>query len=182
LRHIEVTLAANTNNLYALRLRHNMHRSTLADANETRAWRMWADVPAWLIRRARKLYRDCDLGLDWINTVYALNVTTIDRCLSVFDWAPFCSAKAAVKMHTRLDLRGAIPAFIHIRDGKMHEVKVLDFLPIEAGAFYVMDRGCLDFARLYKLDQAVAFFCTRAKRGMDARRGCIGPRPNGRRA
>jgi hypothetical protein len=140
LRDIEVTLAANTNKLYALGLRHNVHRSTLADANEARDWRMWADVAALLIRRARKLYRDCDLGLDWINTVYALDATTIDLCLSVFDWAPFRSAKAAVKMHTLLDLRGAIPAFIHISDGKMHEVNVLDFLPIEAGAFYVMDR------------------------------------------
>jgi hypothetical protein len=170
LRDIEVTLAANTNKLYALGLRHNVHRSTLADANEARDWRMWADVAALLIRRARKLYRDCDLGLDWINTVYALDATTIDLCLSVFDWAPFRSAKAAVKMHTLLDLRGAIPAFIHISDGKMHEVNVLDFLPIEAGAFYVMDRGYLDFARLYKLHQAGAFFVTRAKRGMDARR------------
>jgi transposase len=170
LRDIEVTLAANTNKLYALGLRHNVHRSTLADANEARDWRMWADVAALLIRRARKLYRDCDLGLDWINTVYALDATTIDLCLSVFDWAPFRSDKAAVKMHTLLDLRGAIPAFIHISDGKMHEVNVLDFLPIEAGAFYVMDRGYLDFARLYKLHQAGAFFVTRAKRGMDARR------------
>jgi hypothetical protein len=170
LRDIEVTLAANTNKLYALGLRHNVRRSTLADANEARDWRMWADVAALLIRRARKLYRDCDLGLDWINTVYALDATTIDLCLSVFDWAPFRSAKAAVKIHTLLDLRGAIPAFIHISDGKMHEVNVLDFLPIEAGAFYVMDRGYLDFARLYKLHQAGAFFVTRAKRGMDARR------------
>jgi transposase len=170
LRDIEVTLAANTNKLYALGLRHNVHCSTLADANEARDWRMWADVAALLIRRARKLYRDCDLGLDWINTVYALDATTIDLCLSVFDWAPFRSDKAAVKMHTLLDLRGAIPAFIHISDGKMHEVNVLDFLPIEAGAFYVMDRGYLDFARLYKLHQAGAFFVTRAKRGMDARR------------
>ena len=134
LRDIEVTLAANTNKLYALGLRHNVHRSTLADANEARDWRMWADVAAWLIRRARKLYRDCDLGLDWINTVYALDATTIDLCLSVFDWAPFRSAKAAVKMHTLLDLRGAIPAFIHISDGKMHEVNVLDFLAAAARA------------------------------------------------
>jgi IS4 transposase len=102
--------------------------------------------------------------------VYALDATTIDLCLSLFDWAPFRRAKAAVKMHTLLDLRGPIPAFIHISDGKMYEVNVLDFLPIEAGAFYVMDRGYLDFARLYKLHQAGVFFVTRAKRGMDARR------------
>jgi len=170
LRDIEVTLAANANKLYAMGLRHRVHRSTLADANDTRDWRIWADVAALLIGRARKLYRGCDLGLALDNAVYALDATTIDLCLSVFDWAPFRSAKAAVKLHTLLDLRGAIPAFIHISSGKMHEVKVLDFLPIEAGAFYVMDRGYLDFARLYTLHQAGAFFITRAKRGMDALR------------
>ena len=170
LRDIEVTLGANANKLYAIGLRHGVHRSTLVDANELRDWRIWSDLAALLIRRARKLYRDEDLGLDLINTVYALDATTIDLCLSLFDWAPFRSTKAAVKMHTLLDLRGSIPAFIHISDGKMHEVNVLDFLPVEAGAFYVMDRGYLDFARLYKLHQAGAFFVTRAKRGMDARR------------
>jgi len=170
LRDIEVTLGANANKLYAMGLRHSVHRSTLADANDSRDWRIWSDVAALLIGRARKLYRDCDLGLDLANTVYALDATTIDLCLSLFDWAPFRATKAAVKMHTLLDLRGAIPAFIHISDGKMHEVKVLDFLLLEAGAFYVMDRGYLDFARLYKLHQAGAFFVTRAKRGMDARR------------
>ena len=108
--------------------------------------------------------------MDLTNTVYALDATTIDLCLSLFDWAPFRTAKAAVKLHTLLDLRGAIPAFIHISDGKMHEVNVLDFLPVEAGAFYVMDRGYLDFARLYKLHQTGAFFVTRAKRNMNARR------------
>ena len=170
LRDIEATLAANANKLYAMGLRHRVHRSTLADANDTRDWRIWADVAALLIGRARKLYRGCDLGLALDNTVYALDATTIDLCLSVFDWAPFRSTKAAVKLHTLLDLRGAIPAFIHISSGKMHEVKVLDLLPIEAGAFYVMDRGYMDFARLYKLHQAGAFFITRAKRGMDAMR------------
>jgi len=170
LRDIEATLGANANKLYAMGLRHAVHRSTLADANESRDWRIWSDLAALLIGRARKLYRDEDLGLDLINTVYALDATTIDLCLSLFDWAPFRSTKAAVKMHTLLDLRGAIPAFIHISDGKMHEVNVLDFLPIEAGAFYVMDRGYLDFAKLYKLHQAGAFFVTRAKRNMNARR------------
>jgi hypothetical protein len=170
LRDIEVTLGANSNKLYAMGLRHEIHRSTLADANDSRDWRMWSDLSALLIRRARKLYRDEDLGLDLTNTVYALDATTIDLCLSLFDWAPFRSTKAAVKMHTLLDLRGAIPAFIHISDGKMHEVNVLDLLIIEAGAFYVMDRGYLDFDRLYRLHQAGAFFVTRAKRGMDARR------------
>ena len=170
LRDIEVTLGANASKLYSMGLRHAVHRSTLADANELRDWHIWSDLAAVLIRRARKLYRDEDLGLDLTNTVYALDATTIDLCLSLFDWAPFRSTKAAVKMHTLLDLRGAIPTFIHISDGKLHEVNVLDILPIEAGAFYVMDRGYLDFARLYKLHQLGAFFVTRAKRGMDARR------------
>jgi transposase len=170
LRDIEVTLAANSSKLYAMGLRHRVHRSTLADANEARDWRIWSDLAAVLIRRARKLYSDTDLGLDLTNTVYALDATTIDLCLSLFDWAPFRAAKAAVKMHTLLDLRGAIPAFIHISDGKMHEVNVLDFLPIEAGAFYVMDRGYLDFGRLYQMHQCGAFFVTRAKRNLNARR------------
>ena len=170
LRDIEVTLGANADKLYAMGLRHTVHRSTLADANETRDWRIWSDLAALLIRRARKLYCDDDLGLDLTNTVYALDSTTIDLCLSMFDWAPFRTTKAAVKMHTLLDLRGNIPAFIHISDGKMGDVNVLDILPVEAGAFYVMDRGYLDFARLYKLHQAGAFFVTRAKRGMNARR------------
>lgn len=170
LRDIEVTLDANAGKLYAMGLRHAVHRSTLADANETRDWRIWSDLAAVLIRRARKLYCDDDLGLDLTNTVYALDSTTIDLCLSLFDWAPFRSTKAAVKLHTLLDLRGNIPAFIHVSDGKMGDVNVLDILPIEAGAFYVMDRGYLDFARLYKLHQVGAFFVTRAKRGMNARR------------
>ena len=170
LRDIEVTLSANASKLYAMGLRHSVHRSTLAEANEARDWRMWSDLAALLIRRARKLYRDEDLGLDLSNTVYALDATTIDLCLSLFDWAPFRSTKAAVKMHTLLDLRGAIPTFIHISDGKLHDVNVLDILPIEAGAFYVMDRGYLDFARLYMLHQRGAFFVTRAKHGMDAHR------------
>ena len=170
LRDIEVTLAANRSKLYAMGLRHEVHRSTLADANESRDWRIWSDFAAVLIRRARKLYSDCDLGLDLSNTVYALDSTTIDLCLSLFDWASFRSTKSAVKLHTLLDLRGSIPAFIHVSDGKMGDVNVLDFMPVDAGAFYVMDRGYLDFARLYKVHQAGAFFVTRAKRGMDARR------------
>jgi hypothetical protein len=170
LRDIEVTLAANQNRLYAIGLRHEIRRSTLADANESRDWRIWSDFAALLIRRARKLYSDSDLGLDLSNTVYALDSTTIDLCLSLFEWASFRSTKAAVKMHTLLDLRGNIPTFIHISDGKMHDVNVLDIMPIEAGAFYVMDRGYVDFARLYGIHQTGAFFVTRAKRGMDARR------------
>ena len=171
LRDIEVTLGANAGKLYLMMgLRHSVHRSTLADANDSRDWRIWSDLAALLIRRARKLYQSEDLGLDLTNTLYALDATTIDLCLSLFDWAPFRSTKAAVKLHTLLDLRGAIPAFVHISDGKMRDVNVLDFLPVEAGAFYVMDRGYLDFARLYKMHQAGAFFVTRAKRGMNARR------------
>lgn len=158
LRDIEVTLNANANKLYSMGLRHVIHRSTLADANESHDWRIWSDLAAVLIRRARKRQRDEDLGLDLTNTVYALDATTIDLCLSLFDWAPFRSTKAAIKMHTLLDLRGAIPSFIHISDGKLHEVNVLDFLPVEAGAFYVMDRGYLDFARLYQMHQVRAFF------------------------
>jgi hypothetical protein len=147
-----------------------IRRSTLADANEGRDWRIWADLAALLIRRARKLYCNDSFGIDLDNTVYALDATTIDLCLSLFPWAPFRSAKAAIKLHTLLDLRGNIPAFIHISDGKTHEVNVLDMLTFEPGAFYVMDRGYLDFGRLFTLHQAGAFFVTRAKRGMDARR------------
>jgi len=170
LRDIEVCLLANQKKLYGMGFRSPIKRSTLADANEGRDWRIWADLAATLIRRARKLYCNESFGVDLANTVYALDATTIDLCLSLFPWAPFRSSKAAVKMHTLLDLRGNIPAFIHISDGKQHEVKTLDILPIEAGAFYVLDRGYLDFARLYRLHQTGAFFVTRAKRGMDARR------------
>jgi hypothetical protein len=155
--------------------RHAVARSTLADANESRDWRIWADLAAVLIRRARKLYLNEDLGLELKNTVYALDPTTIDLCLGLFDWAPFRSTKAAVKMHTLLDLRGAIPAFIHISDGKKHDVHVLDMLPIEAGAFYIMDRGYLDFARLFAMHQSAAFFVTRAKSNMNARRVYTAP-------
>jgi len=123
-----------------------------------------------LIRRARKLYCNDSFGVDLTNTVYALDATTIHLCLSLFPWAPFRTNKAAVRLHTLLDLRGNIPAFIHITDGKTHEVNVLDSLSFEAGAFYVMDRGYLDFSRLFTLHQSGAFFVTRAKRGMNAHR------------
>ena len=170
LRDIEASLSANASKLYAMGFRSAIKRSTLADANESRDWHIWSDLAAVLIRRARKLYAGdaLDIGLD--NTVYALDSSTIDLCLSLFEWAPFRSTKAAVKLHTLLDLRGAIPAFIHISDGKLHDVNVLDMLTFEAGAFYVMDRGYVDFARLYALHQAGAFFVTRAKSPMDARR------------
>ncbi len=170
LRDIEASLSANATKLYAMGFRSPIKRSTLAEANESRDWRIWSDLAALLIRRARKLYASESLGVDLNNTVYALDSSTIDLCLSLFDWAPFRSTKAAIKLHTLLDLRGAIPAFIHISDGKLHDVNVLDMLSFEAGAFYVMDRGYVDFERLYALHQAGAFFVTRAKSPMDARR------------
>jgi Domain of unknown function (DUF4372)/Transposase DDE domain len=170
LRDIETCLRANQTKLYGMGFRTPVRRSTLADANEGRDWRIWEDLAALLIRRARKLYCNESFGIELDNTVYALDATTIDLCLSLFPWAPFRIAKAAVKLHTLLDLRGNIPAFIHISDGKTHEVNVLDMLTIEAGAFYVMDRGYLDFKRLFSLHQAGAFFVTRAKRGMNSHR------------
>jgi len=170
LRDIETCLLANQTKLYSMGFRAPVRRSTLADANEGRDWHIWADLAALLIKRARKLYCNDSFGIELTNTVYALDATTIDLCLSLFPWAPFRTTKAAVRLHTLLDLRGNIPAFIHISDGKTHEVNVLDMLAFEAGAFYIMDRGYLDFARLYALHQAGAFFVTRAKRGMDARR------------
>jgi hypothetical protein len=170
LRDIEVCLLSNQTKLYGMGFRSPIKRSTLADANEGRDWRIWQDLATVLIRRARKLYGNDSIGIDLSNTVYALDATTIDLCLTLFPWAPFRSAKAAVKLHTLLDLRGNIPAFIHISDGKLHEVNVLDMLNFEPGAFYVMDRGYLDFSRLFTLHQTGAFFITRAKRGMKAHR------------
>ena len=170
LRDIEASLSANASKLYAMGFRSAVKRSTLADANESRNWLIWSDLAAVLIRRARKLYSGDSLGVDLDNTVYALDSSTIDLCLSLFEWAPFRSTKAAIKLHTLLDLRGAIPAFIHISDGKLHDVNVLDMLTFEPGAFYVMDRGYVDFARLYTLHQTGAFFVTRAKSPMAARR------------
>jgi len=170
LRDIEVCLAAQAGKLYHMGFGAAVARSTLADANESRDWRIYFELAQRLIVKARALYVDEEFGVELANTVYALDATTIDLCLSMFPWAPFRSTKAAVKLHTLLDLRGAIPTFIHISDGKMHDVNVLDLLVIEAGAFYVMDRGYLDFERLYELDQARGFFVTRAKRNLDARR------------
>jgi hypothetical protein len=170
LRDIEACLLANQTKLYGMGFRSPIRRSTLADANEGRDWHIWADLATLLIKRARKLYSNDSFGIELHNTVYALDATTIDLCLSLFPWAPFRSTKAAVKLHTLLDLRGNIPTFIHISDGKTHEVNVLDMLIAEAGAFYVMDRGYLDFRRLFALHQTGAFFVTRAKRGMNAHR------------
>ncbi len=170
LRDIETCLQANRAKLYGMGFRSPVKRSTLGDANEGRDWHIWEELAGLLIKRARKLYCKESFGVELDSTVYALDATTIDLCLSLFPWAPFRSTKAAVKLHTLLDLRGNIPAFIHISDGKTHEVSVLDMLTIEAGAFYLMDRGYLDFSRLFAMHQAGAFFVTRAKRGMDSRR------------
>lgn len=170
LRDIEACLSAQAAKLYHMGFREQIKRSTLADANESRNWRIYADFAQVLIQQARQLYASESLAVDLSNTVYALDSTTIDLCLSMFPWAPSCATKAAVKMHTLLDLRGAIPSFIHISDGKQHDVRALDMLTPEAGAFYVMDRGYLDFERLFRLHQAGSFFVTRSKSNMDARR------------
>ncbi len=170
LRDIEACLAAHQTKLFHMGLKTAPARSTLADALERRDWRIYHALAQRLIVRARALYAQEPSVLELDASVYALDSTTIDLCLSLFDWAPFRSTKAAVKLHTLLDLRGAIPTFIHISDGKLHDVNVLDILPVEAGAFYVMDRGYVDFARLYAIHQAGAFFVTRAKQGMRARR------------
>jgi Domain of unknown function (DUF4372)/Transposase DDE domain len=170
LRDIEACLAANQAKLFHMGLKAPPARSTLSDALNARDWRIYHALAQRLIAHARVLYVQEPSVLDLDASVYALDSTTIDLCLSLFDWAPFRSTKAAIKLHTLLDLRGAIPAFIHISDGKLHDVNVLDILPVEAGAFYVMDRGYVDFERLYAMHQAGAFFVTRAKVGMDARR------------
>ena len=170
LRDIETCLSAQANKLYHMGIREAVSRSTLADANSNRDWRIYADFAQRLINQARQLYSSEDLGIDLTNTVYALDSTTIDLCLSVFPWANFRTTKAAVKLHTLLDLRGNIPSFIHISDGKMHDVKALDLLIPEPGAIYVMDRGYVDFTRLYAFHLAGAFFVTRAKSNLDAHR------------
>ena len=170
LRDIEACLSAQSSKLYHMGFRQPMRRSTLADANESRDWRIYAELAHRLIAQARKLYASDSFGVELTNTVYALDATTIDLCLSVFPWAPFRSTKAAIKLHTLLDLRGSIPAFIHISNGKLYDVKVLDLLTPEAGAFYVMDRAYTDFERLYALSQGGAFFVIRSKSNMDFRR------------
>jgi hypothetical protein len=166
LRDIEACLGAQPTKLYGMGFRNPVARSTLADANELRDWRIWHDLAAILIRRARNLYADDDIGLDLDNTVYALDSTTIDLCLALFPWADFRSTKAAVKMHTLLDLRGPIPSFIHISNGKMGDALALDLITPETGAIYVMDRGYVDFRRLHAFHVAHAFFVTRTKSNM----------------
>ncbi|MDP1634330.1 MAG: IS4 family transposase, partial [Gallionellaceae bacterium] len=170
LRDIETCLRAHQTKLYHLGIRGNVAKSTLADANEQRDCRIYADFAMSLIQTARALYASDSFAVELEQTVYALDTTTIDLCLSVFPWARFRQAKAAVKMHTLLDLRGNIPTFIHISDGKMHEVNVLDILIPEAGSFYIMDRGFTDFTRWFKLHQAQAFFVIRGKSNLLFRR------------
>jgi len=170
LRDIETCLRAHQAKLYHLGIRGNIAKSTLADANEQRDWHIYEDFAISLIQIARKLYASDSFAVELEQTAYALDTTTIDLCLSVFPWAHFRQAKAAVKMHTLLDLRGNIPTFIHITDGKMHEVNVLDILIPEAGSFYIMDRGFTDFARWFTLHQAQAFFVIRGKSNLLFRR------------
>jgi len=166
LRDIEVCLRSRSSQLYRLGIRGSVSRSTLAHANEHRPWQMYADLAEHLIAKARRLYAGDSFGVELDQTVYALDATTVDLCLSVFPWAHFRSTKAAIKINTLLDLRGAIPTMIHVTPGDIHEVNWLDDLIFEPGAFYIMDRGYLDFARLYRLFRAGAFFVIRAKRGL----------------
>ena len=170
LRDIECCLRAMREKLYHMGIRGKVSRSTLADANEARDWRIYSDFAQILIDEARRLYVDDDFGLELKETVYALDSSTIDLCLSVFPWARFRKAKEAIKLHTLLDLRGDIPTFIWITDGKVHDVNVLDHLIPEPGAIYIMDRAYLDFQRLYQLHQCSAIFVTRSKTNTGLRR------------
>lgn len=170
LRDIEACLRAQSNKLYHMGIRSQVSRNTLANANKVRDWRIYADLAHSLIPVARSLYLDEDFGIELDQDAYALDATTIDLCLTLFPWAEFRQTKSAIKLHTLLDLRGSIPTFIYISDGKEHEVAVLDDLPLEAGATYVMDRGYLDYFRLYRMTKAHAFFVIRAKKNMAFRR------------
>ncbi len=170
LRDIETCLRALGSKLYHAGFRGRVSRSTLADANRVHDWRIFAEFAQVLIRQARDLYAHDPFGVTLSETVYALDSTTIDLCLSVFPWAQFRRRKAAVKLHTLLDLRGNIPCFIHVSQGKVHDVNILDTLPLEPGAYYVIDRGYLDFRRLYRFTAAGAFFVIRSKRNLDFRR------------
>lgn len=169
LRDIETCLNSIKPKLYHLGFRGTIARNTLAKANQNRNWRIYADFAHILIAHARKLYAHDRFAIDLEQTVYAFDSTTIDLCLTLFPWAQFRRRKAAVKLHTLIDLRGNIPCFVHISNGKMHAVKALDHLPVEAGAFYVMDRGYIDFARLYRFQTSMAFFITRAKKNLQFR-------------
>jgi hypothetical protein len=175
LRDIEACLRASTSRLFHMGIRGKVSRSTLADANEAHDWRIYSDFAMILMDRARSLYSDDPFGAEVDQVAYALDSTTIDLCLSMFPWARFRKAKGAVKMHTLLDLRGNIPTFIRITDGKVHDVNILDELVAEPGAFYVMDRGYVDFERLYRLTKAGAFFVTRTKDNIQLQRRCSHP-------
>lgn len=170
LRDLEACMRAHGAKLYYLGIRSRLSRSTLADANESRDWRIYAELAHSLIQRARPLYADDPLGLDLANTVYALDSTLIELCLSMFPWAHYRSSDAAVKLHTLMDLRGNIPSFLYISDGKLSDVAVLDQLLPEPGAFYVLDRGYIDFARLYRFHQGRAFFVVRARSNLQSQR------------
>jgi transposase len=170
LRDIEACLRAQKSKLYHMGIRGTVSRNTLANANKTRDWRIYADFASSLIQTARRLYIDEKFDFELENTAYALDSSTIDLCLSVFPWAHFRQTKAAIKLHTLLDLRGNIPTFVHITDGKLHDVHILDILMPEAGSFYIMDRGYLDFARLYAMHRNCAFFVIRAKSNLKFRR------------
>ena len=170
LRDVVTCLEVLKTKLFHVGIRGTVSRSTIADANERRDWRIYADFAQVLIAHARRLYANDDFGVELDETVYALDASTIDLCLSLFPWAKFRRAKGAVKLHTLLNLRGNIPEFIHISDGKLHDVNVLDIMIPEAGSIYVMDRGYVDFARLYALHQAAAFFITRAKTNFQYKR------------
>jgi hypothetical protein len=170
LRDIEVCLTAHRKDLYRSGFRSLVKRSTLADANETRDWRIYADFAQSLIKKARPMYADSDLGLDLAATVYALDSTTIDLCLSLFPWASFRRAKGAVKLHTMIDLQAAIPVFIDVTHGKVHDVTVLDHVVFQPGSYLVMDRGYVDFERLYQIHQAMTYFVVRSKDNLQFRR------------
>lgn len=170
LRSTVTCLQAMPNKLYHMGFRGNINRTTLARANDNRDWRIYADFAQVLIHSARKLYINEPFGLDLKETVYALDATTIDLCLSLFPWAKFRKTKAGIKMHTLLDLRGPIPSFVEITPAKVHDVNIFDTLVLEPGAFYVMDRGYVDFERLYLFNQVPAFFITRAKRNLKCQR------------
>jgi hypothetical protein len=170
LRDIEACLNAQPNKLYAMGFRTPVRRSTLADANELRDWRIYAELAQHLMAQARKLYANQSIGIDLNAAAYALDSTTIELCLSLFPWAHFRPTDSAIKMHTLLDLRGSIPAFIRITTAMKNDVSILDQIPWQPGAYYIMDRGYLDFDRFYRIHLAGAFFVTRAKRNLDARR------------
>ncbi len=170
LRDIECCLRAHPAKLYHMGIRGKVSKSTLAHANERRDWRIWADLAQVLIGAARELYHNDELGVELSHTAYAFDSTTIDLCLSLFPWASFRKTKAAVKAHTLLDLRGNVPCWVHVTSASVHDVNALDLLPVEAGSFYILDRGYLDFARLYVMTRHAAFFVTRIKSNTRYRR------------